>query len=102
LLFSDTVSFERHDVESTIDLVFFSFFLFHTFIFCFSREDLDHESDHYHIEISSVFSPHTALHVSKPLWKKADKVVLSLSARELDLFHRNFENCKDTVAGVNR
>jgi hypothetical protein len=48
------------------------------------------------------FSPHTAPHVSKTLWRKADKVLLSLSATELDIFPRNSENCEDIDVGVNR
>jgi hypothetical protein len=47
-----------------------------------------------------MFSPLTFLHV--PLWRKVDKMVLSLSLRELDLFPRTFQNCKDIDVEVDR
>ncbi len=97
-----TVTFKRHKAQSTIDLVFSSSSLSQTLTACRSREDLDHGSDHSHIESSFQFSPHTAPHVPKPLWKKADKVALSLSARELDFFPRTYKKCEDIDAGVDR
>jgi hypothetical protein len=66
------------------------------------REDLDHRSDHFPIETSFLFSPPLSPHVPKPLWKKANKAVLSLKATELDLLPRNYENCKEIDAGVDR
>jgi hypothetical protein len=49
-----------------------------------------------------IFSPHSAPHVPKPLLRKADKAVLSLCARDLDHFPRNFHNCEDIDAEVDR
>jgi hypothetical protein len=94
--------FKRHNAQSTIDLVFSCSFLSQTLTACRSREDLDHGSDHYPIQSSFLFSPHTAPHVPKPLWKKADKAALSLSAREFDFFPRTYEKCEDIDAGVDR
>jgi hypothetical protein len=34
--------------------------------------------------------------------RKADKAVLSLKGRELDLLPRNYKNCEDINAGVDR
>jgi hypothetical protein len=72
LLPPETITFKRHDAQSTIDLVFSSSSLSNTLTACCSREDLDHGSDHYHIESSFLFSPHTVPHVPKPLWRKAE------------------------------
>ncbi len=66
------------------------------------REDLDHGSDHFPIETSFLFSPHVSPHVPKPLWRKANKAALSLKATELDLLLRNYKNCEDIDAGVDR
>jgi hypothetical protein len=69
---------------------------------CRRREDLDHGSDHYPIKTSLLFSPHVSPPLPKPLWRKANRAVLFLRARELDLLPRNYENCKDIDAGVDR
>jgi hypothetical protein len=37
-----------------------------------------------------------------PLWRKADKTALSLRAREQNLLPRNYKNCEDIDAGVDR
>jgi hypothetical protein len=66
------------------------------------REDLEHRSEHYRIETSFMFSPKVSPHVPKPLWRKADKAVLSQRARELDLLPRSDENCKDIDTGMDR
>jgi hypothetical protein len=102
LLPPETDTFKRHNAQSTIDLVFSSSPLSHTLAACRSREDLDHGSDYYPIDSTFLFSPHKAIHVPKPLWRKADEVALSLSFRELDLFLKNFQNCKDIYAGIDR
>jgi hypothetical protein len=91
-----------HNSQITINLVFSSLSLSHTLTACRLREDLDHGSDHYHIGSSFLFSPHLIPHVLKPLEKKADRVSLSLSARELDLFQLNFETSKDIDTGVDK
>jgi hypothetical protein len=36
------------------------------------------------------------------MWKKADKAALSQRARKMDLLPRNYENCEDIDAGVDR
>ncbi len=69
---------------------------------CRLREDLDNGSDHYPSETSLSISPQVSPHVTKPLWRKADKAVLSQRARELDLLPRNYDNCEDIDAGVER
>ncbi len=97
-----TVTFKWHNAQSTIDLVFSSCSLTLTLTACHSREDLDHGSDHYPIESSFLCSPHTAPHVPRLLWRKADKVALSMRARELNLFPRTYEKCQDIDAGVDK
>ncbi len=76
--------------------------MLNTLTACCLREDLDHGSDHYPIETSSLFSPHVTSHVSKPLWRNADKTALCLRAKELGLPASNYENCYDKGVGVDR
>jgi hypothetical protein len=102
LLPQETIPFKRHNAQSTKDLVFSSSSLSYTLTYCCSRNDLDYRSEHFPMESSLVFSSHRASHVIKPLWKKADKVVLTQGSRELDFFLRNIENSKDIDAGVDR
>jgi hypothetical protein len=102
LLPPESITFKRHGGESTIDLVFSSFDMMNSLTACHLREDLDHESDHYPIETSFLFSPHVSPHAPRPLWRKADKAALSQRARELDILPRNYENCKDIDAGVDK
>ncbi len=75
---------KKRGEESKTDLVFSSSDLSNTLIACRLREDLDHGSNHYLTETSFFFSPDISPHVPMPLWRKADKAVLSLRARELD------------------
>jgi hypothetical protein len=49
-----------------------------------------------------IFSPPTSPHASRHLCKIVDKAVLSLRAKELDLFPKHHENCNDTDTGVDR
>jgi endonuclease/exonuclease/phosphatase family metal-dependent hydrolase len=67
LLPPETITFQRHDAQRTIDIVFSSPSPSHTLTACCSREVLDHGSDHYPIESSVLFTPHTYAHVSRPL-----------------------------------
>jgi hypothetical protein len=90
-----TITYKRHIAQSTIDLVFSSSSLSQTLTACRSREDLDHGSDNYPSKSSFLFSSHKASHLPKPLWKKAHKVALSQSARELDFLPRTYEKCED-------
>ncbi len=102
LLPPDIITFKRYDAQSTIDHVFFSSSLSHILIAGHSREDLDYGSDHYPIENSFLFSPYLSSHVSRPLWRMADKAALSLRAKELDLFPKHYENCIDLDTGDDR
>ncbi len=86
LLPPKTITFQRHETHGTIDLVFSTSPPSHTLTKCYTREDLDHRSDHYPIKSSFLFSPLTQYHIPKPLWRKADKAAQSICARELDLF----------------
>jgi hypothetical protein len=97
-----TLTFNGHGGVSMIDLVFSSPALSNTLIACCLRKDLDHGSDHFPIETSFMFTPHVSPHIPKPLWRKANKDVLSSKATELDLPPRNYENCEDIDAGVDR
>jgi hypothetical protein len=102
LLPPESITFKRHGGESTIDLVFSSSDLMNSLTACYLREDLDHGSDHYPIETSFLCSPHVSPHASRPFSRKADKAVLSQTAGELDLLPRNYKNCEDIDAGVDR
>jgi hypothetical protein len=96
------IAFKRLDTQRTINLVFSSWFLSHSLIACCSRESMDHWSDHYLIECSFLFSPHTFPHVPNALWKIADKAVLSLRVMELDQFPRCIKNHEDIDEKVDR
>jgi hypothetical protein len=102
LLPPETITYSKNRGKSTIDLVFSSSHLSNSLTSCCSREDLDHGSDHYPVEITFLFSPHVSPFVPKPQWKKADNVALALRARELDLLPGSYENCKDIDEGVER
>ncbi len=80
----ETVTLKRHMGESTIELVFPSSDEWNTLTAGCLREDLDHGSDHYPINTAILFSLHVSPHVPKPLWRKSDKTIFSLRARELD------------------
>ncbi len=98
MLPQETVTFRRHNAQSTIDHIFSASSLSRTLMTCCSNEDLAHGSDHYPLENSILFSPHVPI----PLKRKTDKAALSPSAGDLDQFPKDFQNCKDIDAGVDQ
>jgi hypothetical protein len=54
------------------------------------------------LKTSFLFSPNIFTHAPRPLLRKADKARWSLRAKELDLLPRDYVNCKDIDAEVNR
>jgi hypothetical protein len=88
----ETVTFQRHDSQSTFALVFTSSSLSHTLTVCRSRKDLDHGLDHYPITSCFMFSPLTTAYVPKPLLRKANRAALFLCAKELDIVPIHYQN----------